>query len=72
MRIATGHIYNIANNSMADANQVIIKTQQQISTGKRIQTPSDDPVASTKILSLNNELESITQYNNNINTDIFF
>ena len=68
MRIATGHIYNIANNSMADANQAIIKTQQQISTGKRIQTPSDDPVASTKILSLNNELESITQYNNNINT----
>ena len=67
MRIATGHIYNIARNSMADASEAITKTQQQISTGLRINNPSDDPVASTKILSLNNELESIEQYQNNIN-----
>lgn len=67
MRIATGHIYNIARNSMADASEAVAKTQQQISTGQRIINPSDDPVASTKILSLTNELESIEQYQNNIN-----
>jgi len=67
MRIATGHIYNIARNSMADASEAVAKTQQQISTGQRVINPSDDPVASTKIISLNNELESIEQYQNNIN-----
>lgn len=67
MRIATGHIYNIARNSMADASEAVVKTQEQISTGQRILNPSDDPVASTKILALNNELESIVQYQNNIN-----
>lgn len=67
MRIATGHIYNIASNSMADASEAVAKTQEQISTGQRIINPSDDPVASTKILSLNIELENIEQYQNNIN-----
>lgn len=67
MRIATGYIYNIAKNSMADASEAVAKTQEQISTGQRIIHPSDDPVASTKILSLNNELENIEQYQNNIN-----
>ena len=52
---------------MADASEAIAKTQEQISTQKRVINPSDDPVASTKILSLNNELESIAQYQNNIN-----
>lgn len=66
MRISTGHIFNIANKSMADASEAIVKTQQQISSGKRVSRPSDDPVASTKILALNNELENITQYKNNI------
>lgn len=66
MRISTLQIFNIANRSMADANQAMVKTQEQLSSGKRVLHPSDDPVASTKIMALTNELASIKQYQNNI------
>jgi len=67
MRISSLQIFNIANNSMADANEAIVKTQEQLSTGRRVLRPSDDPVASTKILSINEELATTEQYRNNIN-----
>jgi flagellar hook-associated protein 3 FlgL len=67
MRISSQQIFNIANNSMADANEAILHTQRQLSTGQRVLEPSDDPVASTKILSINEELATINQYRNNIN-----
>ncbi len=66
MRISSSQIYNIANNSIADANQAIVKTQEQLSTGKRVLTPSDDPVASTKILLINKEMANVEQYRRNI------
>ncbi len=66
MRISTIQIFNIANRSMADANEAMIKTQEQLSTGRRVLHPSDDPVASTKIMQLTDELASIKQYQNNI------
>ncbi len=67
MRISSLQIFNIATQSMADANESIIRTQQQLSTGQRVLQPSDDPVASTKILALSDELASIKQYQANIN-----
>ena len=45
----------------------LAKLQEQLSTGKRVLTPADDPVASTKIIELNQNLARIKQYNNNIN-----
>jgi flagellar hook-associated protein 3 FlgL len=66
MRISTLHIYNLANNSMADANNEIVKTQQQLSTGKRVLTAADDPVAATRIQSLTDNLALINQYGKNI------
>jgi len=66
MRISTQHIFNIASNSMRSAGEAIVKTQEQISTGKRVLSPADDPVAATKILQLNNNVALIEQYNNNI------
>lgn len=66
MRISTLHIYNLARNSMADANQAINKTQEQLSTGKRVLTAADDPVAATRIQQLNNNLALVEQYNKNI------
>ncbi len=67
MRISSIQIFNIANNSMADANEAIIKTQEQLSSGQRVITPADDPVAATKIMQLNEELSSISQYRDNMN-----
>ena len=66
MRISTLQMFNIANKGMADANEAMAKTQEQLSTGVRVLTPSEDPVASTKIMQLNTELSNITQYQKNI------
>ncbi|MFL0799146.1 MAG: flagellar hook-associated protein FlgL [Agarilytica sp.] len=66
MRISSAQIFNIANNSIADANQALVKTQEQLSTGRRVLTPSDDPVASTKILTIERELGNVEQYRRNI------
>jgi flagellar hook-associated protein 3 FlgL len=43
------------------------KTQNQISTGQRILTPADDPVAAARILQVNQQQSQIDQYIDNIN-----
>lgn len=50
MRISTTQFYNNGTNSILDQQAKLSKTQLQVSTGKRVMTPSDDPVASTQIL----------------------
>ncbi len=67
MRVSTSQIYSIADIGMRDAQVAINKTNQQISSGKRVLSPADDPVAATSILTLNLELSRTTQYNKNIN-----
>ena len=66
MRISSLQIFNIANKSMADVNKAVVKTQEQMSTGQRVLTPADDPVAATKILALSDELAAVEQYRKNI------
>ncbi|WP_075185554.1 flagellar hook-associated protein FlgL [Teredinibacter haidensis] len=66
MRISSLQIFNIANKGMADANRSLIHTQEQLSSGVRVLNPSDDPVASTKIMQLTNDLSNISQYKKNI------
>ena len=66
MRISSLQIFGIANNSITQANQEIAKTQAQLSTGQRILTPADDPVASTKILQIDQVLARLDQYESNI------
>jgi len=68
MRVSTSQIYNIANIGMRDAQVEVDKTHQQISTGRRVLSPADDPVAATGILSLNQELSRLTQFSKNIDT----
>lgn len=66
MRISSMQIFNIARQGMSNVNQDMVKTQEQMSSGKRVLTPADDPVAATKILQITNELNSIDQYKKNI------
>jgi flagellar hook-associated protein 3 FlgL len=66
MRISSLQIFNIARDSMAKVNEGVVQTQEQMSTGKRVLTPADDPVASTRILQLTDELASVGQYLKNI------
>ena len=66
MRISTQQIYNIANIGMADAQRAIVKTEEQIATGKRVLDPADDPVAATVILQIKDVLARDTQFQKNI------
>lgn len=66
MRISSIQIFDIANTSISEANRAIVKTQAQLSTGQRVLKPSDDPVASTKIIEIEKSLSRLDQYGKNI------
>jgi flagellar hook-associated protein 3 FlgL len=51
---------------MSEANQALVRTQEQISTGKRILSAADDPVAATRIQQLNRNIASVDQFSRNI------
>jgi flagellar hook-associated protein 3 FlgL len=66
MRISTLQIYSIADIGMRDAQVAIEKTHEQLTSGKRVLSSADDPVAATSILSLNQELSRTAQFKKNI------
>lgn len=67
MRISTSQIYQSALNSLLEQQAQLIRTQQQISTGKRILTPADDPAGAANLLGLGQSLQITQQYQQNIN-----
>lgn len=67
MRVSTSQIYSLATLGMTNAQAAVVKTQEQMATGKRVLSPADDPVAATTILQLNQELARTEQYAKNIN-----
>jgi flagellar hook-associated protein 3 FlgL len=50
MRISTNTIFEAGGARISDLQVGLSKTQQQISTGRKILTPADDPVASARAL----------------------
>lgn len=66
MRISTMQSFNTGLRSLLDNGMQVKDTQQQISTGRRVLTPADDPVASTRILQLQQDLSLREQYQKNI------
>ncbi|SNS61183.1 flagellar hook-associated protein 3 FlgL [Noviherbaspirillum humi] len=52
MRISTATIYDSAASRMGELQNRLVKGQQQMATGKRIMTASDDPIAAGKVLSV--------------------
>lgn len=66
MRVSTSQIYTLANIGMANAQQAVNKTNEQISSGKRVLSPADDPVAATTILKLNQVIARTEQFDKNI------
>jgi flagellar hook-associated protein 3 FlgL len=53
---------------MLDQQARLQQTQMQLSTGKKILAPSDDPAAAARIIDLNQSLKQTEQYQSNINT----
>ncbi|MDP2243836.1 flagellar hook-associated protein FlgL [Pseudomonas sp.] len=66
MRISTIQAFNngVAGIQRNYANAT--RTQEQISTGNRILTPADDPVASVRLLQLEQQQNVLTQYKDNL------
>ena len=66
MRIGTLQLFRQGLNSMLDRQTTLAKTQLQLSTGKRINNPSDDPTGAARLLGLSESLKLTKQYQNNI------
>ncbi|WP_019530942.1 flagellar hook-associated protein FlgL [Dasania marina] len=54
-------------NSMLRIQEQSFNTQNQISTGKRISTPADDPVGAARMIQLDQEQSQLEQFKKNIN-----
>ncbi len=66
MRISTIQTFNRGIADIQRVSNAGNDTQAQISSGRRVLRPSDDPVAATRILQLNQEIASREQYQRNI------
>lgn len=67
MRMSTSLMNHNNTNSILRKQTELFYTSQQMGSGKRILTPSDDPVASTLAFNAKNKLANIEQYTKNIN-----
>lgn len=65
MRISTSQLFDRSVQGILDNHSKLSHTQQQLSSGKRILRPSDDPVGATQVLRLTEELQKIEQFKKN-------
>jgi flagellar hook-associated protein 3 FlgL len=66
MRISTAQIYDRGVAGIEQQQSALSRTQQQIASGKRMQTPSDDPVGSAQAVALGQAKDRLGQYSANI------
>ncbi|MDX2505217.1 MAG: flagellar hook-associated protein FlgL [Gammaproteobacteria bacterium] len=68
MRIATSTVYSQGVTAINTQNFKLNKTMMQLSTGKRIVVPSDDPAGAARVLGLNQAKSRTGQFQDNIST----
>lgn len=66
MRIATAWIHQQSVNAMLNQQSSLAHTQLQVSTGRRILTPADDPSGSARAVDLTSFLNANAQFTRNI------
>lgn len=66
MRTTNSQITAVMSRSMNTSTAQLAKLMQQMATNKRIQLPSDDPIASVRLLRIQREQASLNQYDTNI------
>src|SRR5690554_1852951 len=66
MRISSQQAFNLGVKGIQKNYAELIRTQQQISTGNRILTPADDPVASVRLMQLEQQQNMLGQYKDNL------
>ncbi|MHA6494568.1 flagellar hook-associated protein FlgL [Pseudomonas borbori] len=66
MRISTIQAFNNGVSGLQRNYAEVTRTQEQIASGNRILTPADDPVASVRLLQLEQQQNVLTQYKDNL------
>lgn len=62
MRITTGMVYERGLLALLRQQQALLEVQQQLSTGRRVVTPSDDPIAAARAVELSQAQALNDQY----------
>lgn len=67
MRISTGMIFDAGVSSINKQTSALLHLQQQVASGRRILTPSDDPVAAARALEVTQSRDITAQFKENHN-----
>lgn len=65
MRISTSQMQSLAVRSMSERQAQLSFTQQQVASGKRILSPSDDVIGAVQVVALRQAIDTQTQYMRN-------
>lgn len=66
MRISTNQIFQNGTNGILNQQSLVYQTQQQLSTGKQVNTPSDNPIGAAQIVQLQQSIDGTNTYQSNI------
>jgi flagellar hook-associated protein 3 FlgL len=66
MRISTEQYFSTSSSDYQKNYSGVVAAQNQATTGVRVQTASDDPVAAAQLLMLQQQKDMLGQYNGNI------
>ncbi|MCD9458384.1 flagellar hook-associated protein FlgL [Marinibactrum halimedae] len=66
MRVSTNQAFTGGINNIQDVYSRLLRKQEQISTGQEVLVPSDDPVAASRILNINEDNAILDRYLDNI------
>ena len=65
MRVSTAGLHQLALSGILERNSALVKTQNQIASGKRIQSPADDPSGAVRALDIDRALSESQQFERN-------
>ncbi|KPW65925.1 flagellar hook-associated protein 3 [Pseudomonas amygdali] len=68
MRISTTQFYESTNTNYQRTYSNVLKTSEEVSSGIKLNTASDDPVGAARVLQLAQQNSMLTQYASNIGT----
>jgi len=67
MQVTESYLSNYLTNSVETSSSAITKVEQELSTGLSINQPSDNPAGTDQVLTINDSLSNITQYQTDSN-----
>ena len=67
MRISTAGMHRVSISGILENQVKLAKTQNQVATGRKFQTASEDPIGATRVAGLERKLADNAQYERNSN-----